>query len=248
MKVLIVDDEDGMRNMLSFALNGRGFDVRTAEDGLKGLQAIKDQDCDILLTDIKMPGMDGIALLREVKKRKPAVEIIVMTGFGTAETETTVLREGAYAFIRKPFLLDSLWTLFDKCIAKIKKSQTADRSLPPKIVLVVDDEPGIQQLIKFELESGEYAVLTAGNGREAIETVTNSKIFAVLLDLGLPGMSGFDVLQEIKKIKPSLSVVIVTGLHDEAEARKAFELGAVDYVTKPIDFNYLNKILLSQGI
>ena len=118
---------------------------------------------------------------------------------------------------------------------------------PPRLVLVVDDDPAILKVIKSQLEFQGYAVLTEETGTGAVEVVKNAKLSAVLLDLSLKDESGFDVLQEIKKLKPSLAVIMVTGSHEESEARKAFELGAYDYVTKPVDFKYLSNILLMQS-
>jgi DNA-binding response OmpR family regulator len=118
----------------------------------------------------------------------------------------------------------------------------------PKIVLVVEDEPAIYQLIKIQLESEGYAVTGEMTGAGAIDRIKKSKIFIVLLDLGLPDMSGFEVLRQIRVIKPDLQVIVVTGHHEESEGRQAFNLGALDYVTKPIDFVYLKNILLMQSM
>ena len=117
----------------------------------------------------------------------------------------------------------------------------------PKIILVVDDEASILEVIKFQLEYEGYAVITEKTGEAAVEVVKNAEVVAVLLDLGLPDISGFEVLKKIKILKPSLPVIMVTGRHEESEGRKAFELGAWDYVTKPIDFNYLKNILRLQS-
>jgi len=113
----------------------------------------------------------------------------------------------------------------------------------PKIVLVVDDDDAIVNVIKAHLESEDFAVLRSGTAEEALETVRNAKVMAVLLDLGLPDLDGFEVLKKIKEVKPLVPVIIVTGCHEEADARRAFELGAWDYVTKPIDFKYLKNVL-----
>ena len=113
----------------------------------------------------------------------------------------------------------------------------------PKIVLLVDDEHAILDVIKSQLEYEGYAVLMEQTGEAAIEAVRNIKLMAVLLDLGLQGMGGFDVLEKIKQIKPSLPVIIVTGSHNEIEARKCYAMGALEYITKPIDFKYLKNVL-----
>ena len=116
-----------------------------------------------------------------------------------------------------------------------------------KILLVVDDQPSVAQVLKDQFESEGYAVLIAGTGQEAVNLVKQTQLAAVLLDLALPDMNGFQVLSKIKELKPNLPVVMVTGNHEESEARKAFDMGVVDYVTKPIDFKYLKNILLIQS-
>ena len=117
----------------------------------------------------------------------------------------------------------------------------------PKIILIVDDEAMILEMMKYQLEYEGYAVITEKTGGGAVELVKNTKLTAVLLDLGLQDMDGFEVLKKMREIKPTLVVIMVTGRHEESEARKAFEFGAWDYVTKPIDFNYLKNILRMQS-
>lgn len=116
----------------------------------------------------------------------------------------------------------------------------------PKIVLIVDDDPAVSAVIKGHLESDGYAPLLTATGEGACDMVKNTRLFAVLLDLGLTDMNGMDVLSRIKSLKPDLPVIIVTGDRMESQGRKALELGAWDYVTKPIDFGYLKNILLLQ--
>ena len=117
----------------------------------------------------------------------------------------------------------------------------------PKVVLLVDDDLAILKMMKSMLEMDGYVVITESSGARGIEIAKNTKLLAVLLDLHLGSEDGFEVLKRIKVMKPVLPVIMVTGNHDEAEGRKAFELGAWDYVTKPVDFNYLKNILLLQS-
>ncbi len=115
-----------------------------------------------------------------------------------------------------------------------------------KTVLVVDDEPAVTRVIQMQLEIEGYTVVVRRTAAEAYEAVASTNFFAVLLDLGLQDVSGFDVLQKFKQLKPSLPVIIVTGDRQEKDGIRAFELGAWDYVTKPIDFKYLKNILSLQ--
>ena len=123
----------------------------------------------------------------------------------------------------------------------------ADSDNSPKKLLLVDDDAAILRMMKLQLELDGYTVVTEDNGPAAIVAVKNTKFLAILLDLHMAGMDGFEVLRQIREAKPRLPVIMVTGSHDEEEARKAFDLGAWDYVTKPIDFNYLKNILLLQS-
>ena len=118
----------------------------------------------------------------------------------------------------------------------------------PKVLLAIDDDVAILNLMKTQLEHEGYAVLSEETGEAALEAMKKTKLLAVLLDLHLANnKDGLEVLRQIRAIRPTLPVIIVTGSHDENEARRAFELGAWDYVTKPIDFNYLKNILLLQS-
>ena len=122
-----------------------------------------------------------------------------------------------------------------------------DPSKPLKVVLIVDDDLAILKMMKAQLEIEGYTVLAKSAGAAAVEAAKNTKLLAVLLDLHLGEMDGLEVLKQIKAAKPALPVIMVTGSHDETEARKTFDAGAWDYVTKPIDFNYLKNILLLQS-
>ncbi len=117
----------------------------------------------------------------------------------------------------------------------------------PKMILIVDDDASIVGVIKAQLEAEGYAVFFSQSKEGALEIVQDTLLTAVILDLKLRHESGFDVLVELKRVKPALPVFMVTGSHDESEAKKAFDLGAWDYITKPIDFDYLKNSLASQS-
>ncbi len=111
-------------------------------------------------------------------------------------------------------------------------------------ILVVDDEIEQCNVLKKFLTLKGYEVYTATNGPTAIDEVKRVRPHIVLLDIRMPEMGGIEVLKEIKKTDPTVGVVMVTGVTDEEDARKTFELGAYDYITKPIDFNYLETVLM----
>ncbi len=107
-KVLVVDDEDVIREMVREVLVGEGYETVTAEDGRSALNRIKDGGINLLLTDIKMPEMGGMKLIKEARKLDPDLLSIIMTGYGTLETARKAMREGAYDYLLKPFDLVDL--------------------------------------------------------------------------------------------------------------------------------------------
>ena len=113
-----------------------------------------------------------------------------------------------------------------------------------KKILIADDDPSVLGYLKHRIELEGYEAATAETGKEAVDLAVNDAWDAMLLDLGLPDMSGFEVLESIKKVNRSLPIIVVTGSHEEQEARRAFEMGAWDYITKPIDFDYLKNTLI----
>ena len=117
-KILIVDDEQGMRELLSMMLRREGYDVVTAANGEAALASIQAEIFDLIITDIKMPKLDGISLLRSVKELSPDTIVIVITAFGTAETAVDAMKLGAYDYITKPFKNEEIKLIVQKALEK----------------------------------------------------------------------------------------------------------------------------------
>jgi DNA-binding NtrC family response regulator len=115
-------------------------------------------------------------------------------------------------------------------------------------ILVVDDEIQVVRLLQEFLTSKGYRVYTALNSAEALANVREMKPRIVLLDIMMPGMGGIDTLKEIKKIDPDIAVIMVTAVIDEELANRAVKLGAYDYITKPINIDYLETCVMVKMI
>src|SRR3989338_2555781 len=94
IRVLVVDDEQGMRDLLSFELGSQGYQVVTATDGVDALEKVRRNKFDLVITDLKMPKMGGMETLEEIKKIDPSVEVIIATGFGTIEVAVDSMKKG----------------------------------------------------------------------------------------------------------------------------------------------------------
>ncbi|MCB9673593.1 MAG: sigma-54-dependent Fis family transcriptional regulator [Alphaproteobacteria bacterium] len=117
-QVLVVDDDDANRVTLERILNRAGFDVSHAASGREAMEKFRDRPVDLVLTDLKMPGMSGIDLLKAAKVVDPAIEVVVMTAYGTVETAVEAMKEGAYDFVAKPLKRLELTTVLDKALEK----------------------------------------------------------------------------------------------------------------------------------
>ena len=126
MKILVVDDDAIVTKSCKRILEAEGFEVSTVPSADQGIEAIKHDDFDLLLMDVKMPKHDGIYLMREIKKDWPDIPIIVMSGYPTPETVADVLELGATQFIPKPFRPDELI----KTIHQVIQSGLKKRSFP----------------------------------------------------------------------------------------------------------------------
>ena len=107
-RILIVDDEESQRRQLAGFLKKQGFSVTTAESGPEAISLCRDKSFEIALIDLKMPGMDGIELLRKLKESSPEIQVIMMTAYGSVETAVEAMRLGAYHYVNKPVNLDEL--------------------------------------------------------------------------------------------------------------------------------------------
>jgi len=122
--ILIVDDEEDFLNTLMNRLKKRGIDTAGCTSGEEALELIKKKTFDVVVLDIKMPGgMDGIETLREMKKLRPDMEVLLLTGHGSVETSVEGMKEGAFDYLLKPIKLEAL---LEKVAQALEKKETEE--------------------------------------------------------------------------------------------------------------------------
>lgn len=106
--IMVVEDDAATRRLYRFLLRNSGYDVIEAEDGIDALEKLAVHDCDVVITDMNMPRMGGIELVRTLRQNQSQVYVILVTAFGTPDTEKNALRAGVNEYLTKPFDFDEL--------------------------------------------------------------------------------------------------------------------------------------------
>lgn len=119
-KILVVDDETTLRIFLSDLLKERGYRVHVARNGQEGLRKFRQNEDDLVIADIKMPGISGLELLEMIKKERPGTAVIIMTGYGTVQMANEATKRGADDYITKPFDIREIQVIVERAIWRKK--------------------------------------------------------------------------------------------------------------------------------
>jgi DNA-binding NtrC family response regulator len=122
LKVMLVDDEEIVCKRLKTALEKYGYEVDVFQGGVPAIERLKEKQYDIVVTDIRMDDVDGLDVLKAVRKGSPRTKIIMITGYATAEVAREAQAKGAFAFIAKPFRPKDLHALLEKAARELEKS------------------------------------------------------------------------------------------------------------------------------
>jgi DNA-binding NtrC family response regulator len=123
MRLMLVDDEKRFLSTTQKLLERKGYDVTTASSGLEALEHLRQKDVDVVILDVKMPGMDGLETLKVIKTEYPLIEVIMLTGHATVESAVDGLKCGATDYLMKPTALEELIQKAEECYAKRQRME-----------------------------------------------------------------------------------------------------------------------------
>ncbi|MCB1204300.1 MAG: response regulator, partial [Verrucomicrobiae bacterium] len=221
--ILVIDDDAKVRDLLSRILSKDGHRVHTAEDGPSGLKLAETLRPDAITLDVVMPGgMDGWEVLRRLKESPNTHSIPVIMVSVMAEQENALALE-VEDYLVKPIDVDRLVRVIHRITSRI----------PQRNLLLVDDDADSLAAMTRLLEASGWHTLTAGNGAEALAALAKTRPAAIILDLLMPEMDGFEFLQHLRNDPQlrSIPVVVMSG-KDPTEAEQAFLRERVDAVLK----------------
>ncbi len=236
-KILVVDDEIGVRDLLYDAFTREGYRVTTIGAAGQAVEAVSKEKPDLVLLDFNMPQMNGIEVLKRIRTFGANIKVIMLTGIDDSDLEKEARLNGASGFLRK--------SLGIKVIVKaVNDIFNVKRPYGNNKIMVVDDDVSVSSLIKDFFAKKGYEVITAGNGRDALDKLNKEHPIVVLLDVRLPGMDGLLILKRIREIDSKVGVIMVTGIKDDETFEEAKKLGAYEYIVKPFDLDYLETCVL----
>jgi CheY-like chemotaxis protein len=236
VKILVVDDDPSLLDLLIETLNTVGYEARGVPGAAEALDILKDTMFQLVITDIKMPGMDGFTLAERIHRDYPELPVIFITGVFTSQ----VLQKGkADNILTKPFRIGQLEQMIKQSLM-VKEDKPPDREQ----ILVVDDDDSFRLMLSETLKLSDYEVIGAASGEEAMDILNRGNISAVITDLKMPGMDGMELARQIKNNWKDLPVIIVTAYLSQEQAAEYFE--AIDgYLMKPFRIESITELLES---
>jgi CheY-like chemotaxis protein len=222
--VLVVDDEPDTCRNLSDILSDLGYRVDTAPDGPTALELVRKNAYDVALLDYRMPGMDGLALYREIKRLRAGTVAIIVTAYAGDTTGEEALAAGAWQVLPKPVDFPRLLGLMGEAVAQ-------------PLVLVVDDDPDLCASLWDVLRERGYRVSIAHSEPQAAEQLRAGPYRAVLIDVRLPEGNGSGVFRLVRRTNPQARTLVITGHQAETDeaVRQLLAAGADAVCYKPFD-------------
>jgi CheY-like chemotaxis protein len=222
--ILIVDDDrDNCQNLFDI-LSDLGYRVDVAYDGYSALELVRTRPYDVALLDLKMPGMDGLELYRQIRRLRSETVAIIITAYASDSTAEQALTAGA-------------WKVFPKPVDFPKLLGLVEEALGQPLVMVIDDDADLCANLWDLLREGGYRVGLAHEEGEATGKLRDKSYQVVLIDMKLPRGDGPKLFELVRRSNPRARTVIITGHRSEMEERlrRLLSEGADAVCYKPFD-------------
>lgn len=225
-RILVVDDEDGLRTSLAANLELEGYEVHEAESGRRAVELVREQPFDLVITDVRMPGMNGVETFREIRKIRPGTVVMMMTAFAIERLIEQALDEGVYTVVTKPFAIDRIMEMIARTLAR-------------PMVLVVDDVVEHADVIVQAFRDIGLSAEAASDGPSAVRCVSAGSVDVCVLDLVMPGMDGAATYEEIRRLDPTIPVIALSGYSVPEMMHRIMQMGGYACMRKPVDVREL---------
>jgi len=248
--VLVVDDETSARERLYDGLRRHGHDVVTAGSGAQALEVFKSHRPNLVLLDTTMPGLSGVDTAAHIRTFDDAIPILFLKAADEPDVPPAeLMRAGVSQVFRKDADPERIVGAANRLLDELQRQpRNGGKGWVPRTggtVVVADDDASTQRVMQAFLQSNGLRAVVVGSGEEAVQALSHKPIL-VLLDLCMTGMDGLVTLRKIKAACPTVPVIMISGVEEQATAREAIKMGAYDYITKPFNLEYLETVVLTK--
>jgi DNA-binding response OmpR family regulator len=235
--ILVVDDDPSIRRLLAELFKSEGYRSLAAADGPAALKVAGRDPPDLVVTDVWMPGMDGLTLAAKLTEQQGGALPVLFMSAGPCPDSVPLAR-----FLPKPFDLswclqavEQLLPAAPLAMAGAALPAGIEAPTPGPVVLLIEDEPATAVVVRDLLEPAGYVVQVAETGAAGLARLDAGGVDLVLLDLVLPDLDGLEVCLRVRAHEDAvyLPILMLTARDGEAQRRQSFAVGADDYVTKP---------------
>lgn len=237
--ILVVDDDPLLRELLQDTLDTIGYTAEVASDGHEALDRLNQSRFDLVITDIKMPGMDGITLHKRIRRLYPDMPVLFITGVTSPEV---IGQASPAGFLAKPFRISHMEELIREALNRGREHAGA----PVRRVMVVDDDDLFRDMLADTLSAHGYTPYAVQNGAQALVELEQGPVDVVISDIRMPGMDGIALLKEIKEKHPDLPVILITAFLGESESDQGASTAEADgFLSKPFETEQIIALLRS---
>jgi len=231
LSTLIVDDHVGMRTTLQDILEDEGYLVSSASSGDEAIELCQENKFDIILMDVRMPGINGVEAFKKIKTISRDSRVIMMSAYSIDEMKLEALKEGAIAFLEKP--LD---------ISQVLKLIAEDDNTP--VLLVMQDNNELEKIVNI-LEDKTYRTHVTHSPDEAMELARQIRFKLIVIETRLAPINGLDLFFALKEIAPDTVTIILADTDDVFinQAKEAVQNNAYTFLKKPLERNAFISIL-----
>lgn len=234
--VMVVDDDPMLLSLLTDTLNAIGYSSVSVPDGESAVKVLQDRgNIDIIISDINLPGIDGLELVRRVKRISPDIPVILITGVSMNGIRSRAYQEGADGFLDKPFRISVVESMMQRLLKH--------GSLRGSAVLVIDDNAKSRDVIKDLLAELNFDPIVAADGFEALEIIRRRRIDIVVTDLMMPGMNGVELARRVRDVSPSSHLIIYSGITPDAAQESEIKSTADAFLKKPVSLEKVSEAL-----
>ena len=254
-RILIVEDEQDIRELLAYNLEKEGYATVQAADGKEGLELARSRKPDLILLDLMLPKMDGLAVCRELQRDSGTVRIpiIILTAYDWTDIEEEARAAGVTAFCEKPLFLSELRRVLAEPYGAepaCKPAQPDAAELKGKKLLLVEDNALNRELALEILKEAGFAVDTAEDGEIAVQKMKQAapgQYDLILMDIQMPKMDGYEATRQIRALpdaaKADIPIFAMTANAFEEDRQNALKAGMDGHIAKPLDIPHLLQVL-----